>query len=276
MVNIDPQWFSEQINKHGFKETGLAGTGYEGDILFCVVNGKHYGIVIDRIFNVTELCTSTPEDEFRCKKCGRFSEECDCEEPTSPVKIMTSHMDVEYIITESKLVKLQGAFHKQSIIDFFDIINQVFDTPHRATPERDKALDEVVTHINNLLIGISDEKEKSFWFRLSHAKSNSLVEFTLKYVISICENLRTPAPEQGNDILTDAYRNGYIDGQIVGNTEGRRNTINELCTTTEREKVLKQLHEWFENYCEGNEDPDLWMAYLHAERALRTAAKEQS
>jgi len=54
MANIDPQWFSEQINKYGFKETGLAGTGYEGDILFCVVNGKHYGIVIDRIFEATE------------------------------------------------------------------------------------------------------------------------------------------------------------------------------------------------------------------------------
>jgi len=40
----------------------------------------------------------------------------------------------------------------------------------------------------------------------------------------------------------------------------------------ERDKVLKQSHEWFNNYCEGNEDPDLWMAYLHAERAFR---KEQ-
>jgi len=33
--------------------------------------------------------------------------------------------------------------------------------------------------------------------------------------------------------------------------------------------VLKQLHNWFENYCEGNEEPDLWMAFLHAERAFR-------
>ena len=30
------------------------------------------------------------------------------------------------------------------------------------------------------------------------------------------------------DFLTDAYRNGYIDGQIAGNTEGRRNSLNEL------------------------------------------------
>ena len=42
----------------------------------------------------------------------------------------------------------------------------------------------------------------------------------------------------------------------------------------ERDKVLKQSHEWFNNYCEGNQVPDLWMAFLHAERALRTAAKD--
>ena len=46
--------------------------------------------------------------------------------------------------------------------------------------------------------------------------------------------------------------------------------LNIRTTPTERDTVLKQLHEWFENYCEGNEDPDLWMAFLHAERALRT------
>ena len=54
--------------------------------------------------------------------------------------------------------------------------------------------------------------------------------------------LRTPAPEQGNDILTDAYRNGYIDGQIVGNTEGRRNTINEFRTTPEAHPELDDDH----------------------------------
>jgi len=35
------------------------------------------------------------------------------------------------------------------------------------------------------------------------------------------------------------------------------------------DQVLDKLHKWFENYCEGNEEPDLWMAFLHAERALR-------
>jgi len=38
---------------------------------------------------------------------------------------------------------------------------------------------------------------------------------------------------------------------------------------SERDAVLEGLHIWFENYCEGNEDPDLWMAFLHAERTLR-------
>ena len=28
-----------------------------------------------------------------------------------------------------------------------------------------------------------------------------------------------------------------------------------------------------ENDCEGNEDPDLWMAFLHAERTLRQAGE---
>jgi hypothetical protein len=37
----------------------------------------------------------------------------------------------------------------------------------------------------------------------------------------------------------------------------------------DREKALDKLHKWFENYCEGNEEPDLWMAFLHAERGLR-------
>ena len=30
------------------------------------------------------------------------------------------------------------------------------------------------------------------------------------------------------DAQTDAYREGYTDGQIVGNDEGRRNTLNKL------------------------------------------------
>jgi len=42
---------------------------------------------------------------------------------------------------------------------------------------------------------------------------------------------------------------------------------------SERDKVLERLHIWFENYCEGNEDPDLWMAFLHAERSFRQAGE---
>jgi len=40
---------------------------------------------------------------------------------------------------------------------------------------------------------------------------------------------------------------------------------------SERDTVPERLHIWFENYCEGNEDPDLWMAFLHAERTLQQA-----
>jgi len=42
---------------------------------------------------------------------------------------------------------------------------------------------------------------------------------------------------------------------------------------SERDAVPERLHIWFENYCEGNEDPDLWMAFLHAERTLRQAGE---
>ena len=99
---------------------------------------RNYRIKASKEKHAQRNHTFTSEDEFRCPQCGQFSEECECEEPTSLVKIMTPHIDVEYIITESKLVKLQKAFHKQSMIDFFDIINQVFDTPRgNVTSDRD-------------------------------------------------------------------------------------------------------------------------------------------
>jgi hypothetical protein len=56
--------------------------------------------------------------------------------------------------------------------------------------ERDKVIDEVILRIDNLLSGLVDEKKKSFWFRLSQAKSNSTAEFTLRYVADMVEELR--------------------------------------------------------------------------------------
>jgi hypothetical protein len=47
--------------------------------------------------------------------------------------------------------------------------------------------------------------------------------------------------------------------------------MNNADKRTERTKVLDKLHEWFNNYCEGNEEPDLWMAFIKAERALRSS-----
>jgi len=41
----------------------------------------------------------------------------------------------QYIITEEKLVKLQGYFHEQNLVKFFEIINEVFD--HLYQSERD-------------------------------------------------------------------------------------------------------------------------------------------
>jgi hypothetical protein len=51
----------------------------------------------------------------------------------------------QYIITEEKLVKLQGYFHEQNLVKFFEIINEVFDHPYQS--ERDKMLDELEKRI---------------------------------------------------------------------------------------------------------------------------------
>lgn len=42
---------------------------------------------------------------------------------------------------------------------------------------------------------------------------------------------------------------------------------------SEWDTVLTTLHNWFENYCEDNEEPDLWMAFINAERAIRQAGE---
>ena len=49
MKHIDPQWLSEQITTHGATVSGLMGTGYEGDILFIIIGGIEYGLIIDEI-----------------------------------------------------------------------------------------------------------------------------------------------------------------------------------------------------------------------------------
>jgi len=73
-----------------------------------------------------------------------------------------------------------------------------------------------------------------------------------------CGNLiRQKAGEQCGDNCK-----GECSGEVTGTP---------FCPQPERDAVLERLHIWFENYCEGNEDPDLWMAFLHAERTLRQA-----
>jgi hypothetical protein len=47
--------------------------------------------------------------------------------------------------------------------------------------------------------------------------------------------------------------------------------MNNADKRTERMMVLDKLHEWFNNYCEGNEEPELWVAFIKAERALRSS-----
>lgn len=46
----------------------------------------------------------------------------------------------QYIITEERLVKLQGYFHNQDLVKFFEIINEVFDNPYNPQVEQEKVL----------------------------------------------------------------------------------------------------------------------------------------
>ena len=42
-------------------------------------------ITTDKIIKkILSLRTPAPEDDFRCKQCGQFSEECECEESSAP------------------------------------------------------------------------------------------------------------------------------------------------------------------------------------------------
>ena len=128
----------------------------------------------------------------------------------------------QYIITEEKLVKLQGYFHEQNLVKFFEIINEVFDHPYQS--ERD-------THWRDLFV--SDLRSSIKW----DAEHGNPEMF--KAVVTLDKHYNTFLVEQH-------------DKQV-------------------RDKVPERLHIWFENYCEGNEDPDLWMAFLHAERSFRQA-----
>jgi hypothetical protein len=82
--------------------------------------------------------------------------------------------------------------------DMYYFINKMGCASHSSfQSERDKVLDEVILRINNLLNGLYEEKRKSFWFRLSQAKSNSIAEFTLRYVADMVKELRQKDGERG-------------------------------------------------------------------------------
>ena len=66
------------------------------------------------------------------------------------------------------------------------------------------------------------------------------------------------------------FRNGAFFA-MFDNRKDAEEVMTVMTHKSERDAVLERLHIWFENYCEGNEDPDLWMAFLHAERTLRQA-----
>jgi len=89
----------------------------------------------------------------------------------------------QYIITEEKLVKLQGYFHEQNLVKFFEIINEVFDHPYQSErdtcpqnkiwqhcpvaeqirkQEREKVLDIVADIINNRITELREGKPEYY------------------------------------------------------------------------------------------------------------------
>ena len=104
-------------------------------------------------------------------------------------------------------------------------------------------------------------------------------------------NNRTNAEQAGRrtmkqyiiDILKfDKKIEKYVEDFATFSVREKEETVEEIhdivvaCShpyQSERDAVPERLHIWFENYCEGNEDPDLWMAFLHAERTLRQAGE---
>jgi len=68
------------------------------------------------------------------------------------------------------------------------------------------------------------------------------------------------------------FRNGAFFA-MFDNRKDAEEVMTVMTHKSERDTVLERLHIWFENYCEGNEDPDLWVAFLHAERTLRQAGE---
>jgi len=85
------------------------------------------------------------------------------------------------------------------------------------------------------------------------------------------------ATEQISDKSGIHFKLSDLENQCGDNCQGECSgevTGTPFCPQPERDAVLERLHIWFENYCEGNEDPDLWVAFLHAERTLRQKCKE--
>ena len=98
----------------------------------------------------------------------------------------------QYIITKeiiAELIDYSNAEDAEACIRNI-IKTKVYPYPYNPQAEREKVLDEVLLRINNLLDGLYDEKKKSFWFRLSQAKSNSIAEFTLRFIAGMVEELR--------------------------------------------------------------------------------------
>jgi RIO-like serine/threonine protein kinase len=90
-----------------------------------------------------------------------------------------------------------------------------------------------------------------------------------KIVLEIVSHIqKQPELENSWNVMVNTEKN-YFVGDIFNIVSSHHSDFQ-----ADREKALDKLHNWFKNYCEGNEEPDLWMAFLNAERSLRKSDQE--
>jgi len=91
-----------------------------------------------------------------------------------------------------------------------------------------------------------------------------------QYRCETCEHMKTHTSKGGLPFEERCEVSGYPPrDKIFENKLACVGCASHSDFQSERDKVLERLHIWFENYCEGNEEADLWMAFIHAERTLR-------
>jgi hypothetical protein len=75
-------------------------------------------------------------------------------------------------------------------------------------------------------------------------------------------------------IITEELLQEAMENTTWGRTNQQKFRDKLTPYQSERDRVLDDLHNWFMNYCEGNEEADLEMAFIKAEFTLRQKLRQ--